>query len=160
VGGGGTRNTAGGGHAAVPFATFLASVSAAKYEDYAGLPGARVRDAAAFQQMREFVLTKYQGASVMRTFADGGGGVFDCVRQAGDPAPVPPPVSTPPGAAAEPSGTRAASVSAGSCPDGSVPTRRIALTDLVRFPTLQDYLGKAPGGGQLPPLPPSPSASG
>lgn len=157
TGDGSEQNTSGGGSVAIPFATFLASVSAAKYEDYAATAGARVRDSAAFQQMREFLLTKYQGARVARTFAAGGGGVFDCVQRSGGTAPPPPPASAPSGTAAEPAGTPAGS--AGGCPDGSVPTRRITLTDLVRFPTLQDYLGKAPGGGRLPPAP-SPSGSG
>ena len=159
AGGGRTQSTTSGGPAAVPFASFLASVSAAKYGDYAGTPGARVRDSAAVQQMREFLLTKYQGAQVARTFSDSGGGVFDCVRQAEETASAPTPASTPPGAESDATGTRAgAAGTTGTCPDGSVPTRRIALTDLVRFPTLQDYLGKAPGGGQLP-TPPSPSST-
>lgn len=125
--------SAGGGSktAVEPFDAFLASVSSATYEAYATLPGARVRDAAAFQEMREYVLTRYRDAHVERSFTDSGG-VFDCIRQA-DASPG----------------------SAASCPAGSVPTRRVTLADLVRFPTLHDFFSKAPDGtGQLP-MPPS-----
>jgi len=166
VGGGSAQGTPGAGASApVPFASFLAGVSAASYQDYAGKPETRVRDSAAFRQMREFLLTKYQGTRVARTFTDSGGGVFDCVQLAGGTASAPPSAATPPGTgtgSGAGSGTGAPgtrSGSAGPCPDGSVPTRRITLIDLVRFPTLQDYFGKAPGGGQLP-MPPSPSTSG
>lgn len=123
-------SSGGGSAAAEPFDAFLASVSSATYQAYANLPGARVRDSAAFQQMREFVLTKYRNAHVERSFTDSGG-VFDCIRQADASAAV-----------------------AGTCPAGTVPTRRVTLADLVRFTTLQDFFSKAPDGtGQLP-MPP------
>lgn len=132
-----TQGAAAGGSAPESFDAFLASVSAATYQDYASKPGARVRSASAFQQMREYILTRYQGAQVARSFADADGAVFDCVRQ--------------PSAKAGPTNMPDARDTPGACPSGTVPTRRITLSDLVRFPTLQQFFGKSPGGtGQLP----------
>jgi hypothetical protein len=131
----------------VPFDAYLASVSAATYQEYADKPGVQVRDSTEFQQMRTFVLTKYQAAHVSRSYTDSGGGVFDCVQQGGSLAPAP--ASAPAGAVAGQSAP-ATSPTVG-CAEGSVPTRRITLDDMVRFPTLRDYLGKSPdGSGQLP----------
>jgi hypothetical protein len=110
-------------------------VSSATYQEYAGQPGAQVRDSSAFQQMRAYILAKYQGVRVTRSITDADGGVFDCVQR--------------PSATSSPAGT---------CPPGSIPMRRITLADLVRFPTLQQFFNKGPGGtGQLP-VPPSPSS--
>jgi nucleoside-diphosphate-sugar epimerase len=136
-----TGTTGGGSAAAQSFEAFLASVSAATYQDYANEPGARVRDSSAFQQMRAYILSKYDGAQVARSFSDGSGAVYDCVRQPSATAGATAPADT--------------TTSAGACPPGTVPTRRITLSDLVRFPTLQQFFSKSPGGtGQLP-LPPS-----
>lgn len=120
--------------AAVPFSEFLEGVTSATYQQYAGQSGSKVRDAAAFDQMRSYLLTRYQTAHVARTFTDSGGGVFDCIQQA------------------------SATGAAGACPAGSIPTQRVTLSDLVRFPTLQQFLSKGPDGtGQIP-LPPSTTA--
>jgi hypothetical protein len=140
-GGGGTvaAGTASGGSAAAEsFDAFLAGVSAATYQDYANEPGARVRDSSAFQQMRAYLLDRYRNVRVAGSFTDAGGSVFDCVQQS-----------------TAASGTTDA---AGGCPAGSIPMRRITLSDLVRFPTLQEFFSKSPGGtGQLPLPPSSPS---
>lgn len=144
---------------AVSFDAFVASLSSARYQDYATGSGARVRDQAAFQEMRNYLQTMYQDTVVSHSYTDVGGGVFDCVRQ-GRPtasAPAPAPATVPTTAPATvPSGAASSAASgAAGCPQGSVPTRRITLDDLVRFPTLQDFLGKSPGGGGLPPIPSS-----
>jgi hypothetical protein len=124
-----TDATGSGSTAVVPFSEFLAGVTSATYRQYADQPGTKVRDSAVFDQMRTYLLDKYQQARVTRTFpADGG--VFDCIAQAGPTGP------------------------AGTCPAGSIPTRRVTLADLVRYPTLQQFFSKGPDGtGQLP-LPP------
>ena len=127
AGNGGGSGSGGGSASIVPFDTFLAGVTSATYQQYANLPGTKVSDAAAFGEMRAYLLDKYRGARVSRTFAESGG-LFDCIEQA------------------------AATGGAGSCPAGSIPTRRVTLADLVRYANLQQFLGKAPGGGQLPPL--------
>lgn len=126
----GSNATGGASTAIVPFSEFLAGITSATYQQYAGEPGAKVRDAAAFGQMRAYLLNRYRQAEVTRTFADADGGVFDCIAQAGTTGPV------------------------GTCPAGSIPTRRVTLDDLVRYPSLQQFFSKGPDGtGGLPPLP-------
>lgn len=139
---------------AVPLATFLRQVRAASYGDYAGRPGAAVQSRPAFDEMRSFILTRYHGQQAARSFTSHGA-VFDCIR-ASATTPPPPPVSAPAPAAGSPAptGAPATQAQAANCPQGSVPVRRITLGELVRFPTLQHFLGKSPGGsGQLPPIP-------
>ncbi|MBB5866827.1 hypothetical protein F4553_000206 [Allocatelliglobosispora scoriae] len=109
------------------FDSFLASVRAAEYSDYAGTA---VAGAPEFEQMRQYLLDRYQAVRVTKTVQDGDAAV-DCT--AGP----------------------AASGEAGLCPAGSVPIRRTTLTDLTRFARLEDFLAKAPGGGQEPPNPSS-----
>jgi hypothetical protein len=139
---------------AVSFDAFVASVSSARYQDYATRSDSRVRDQAAFQEMRTYLQNRYQGAVVSNSYTDGGG-VFDCVRQGRLSASAPAPATVPSGAASSAVSTASTASGAAGCPQGSVPTRRLTLDDLVRFPTLQDFLGKSPGGGGLPPIPSS-----
>jgi hypothetical protein len=158
TGSGNRDEPAGTGSAAVvPLPAFLASVRSANYGDYTGQAGTRARDQQAFEEMRGFVLARYHDARVRRSYA-AGGIVFDCIEQSG-PATVPPsaavppaPAAVPPRSAAVPPGSSAAAQSEPApCPVGSVPVRRITLGELVRFPTLSDFLGKSPAGpGRLP----------
>lgn len=133
-----------------PFAEFLKDVSAARYRDYAGKPGTRVRSEAAFNEMRGYLLTRYRDADVRQSY-DADGVVFDClVTQAATASPGKP--------ASNPSSAATAGPAAGqqaACPEGSVPVRRVTMAELARWPTLQQFLGKSPGGeGNLPPAPP------
>jgi hypothetical protein len=108
------------------FDSFVASVRAAKYSDYADT---EVAGAPEFEQMRQYLLDRYQGVQVMKSIQDGEA-VVDCTARP------------------------AASGAGGLCPAGSVPVRRTTLADLTRFARLQDFLAKAPdGGGQDPPVP-------
>jgi hypothetical protein len=137
--------------AVVPFDAFLASVRSATYRGYAGRPGAKVRSERAFDEMRRFLLGRYRHARAVRSYSVAGG-VFDCLRWRG--SSVPPSAPSPgesPGAAASAAAFGAAG---GGCPEGSVPVRRITLAEIVRFPTLEDFLSKSPGGsGGLPTAP-------
>jgi len=121
--------------ASVPFPDFLAEVRRAGFRDYAGKPDTKVQGEPAFEEMRRYLLDRYGTARVGRSYVLGDA-TFDCVGadtlSAGPSAPASP------------------------CPPGSVPVRRITLAELVRFPTLQSFLGKGPDGGGLPPVP-SPS---
>jgi hypothetical protein len=119
-----------------PFDQFLRGLASATYADYAHRPGTRVRDAQTFEQMRTYLLDYYQGARAEATIviADG---VVDCL--------------------ARPGTTSASTVDPTGCPAGTVPVRRMTLDRLVRFSTLQGFLGKDPGGGGA--LPPVPSSS-
>jgi hypothetical protein len=147
--GSGTGGEARGTDAAkvVPFAVFLEGLRSASYADYAGRPGTRVRSRQAFAEMQRFLLARYKDVRVIRSYASGGA-VFDCTRQTGTLAHPPEPTDVTAAAA----GASEATAQAQICPPGSVPMRRMPLSDLVRFPSLSQYLGKGPGGpGQLPP---------
>jgi hypothetical protein len=143
--GGGARGA--GAAKVIPFAVFLEGLRSASYADYAGRPGTRVRSQQAFAEMQTFLLARYADVRVIRSYASGGA-VFDCTRQTAPLAHQPQPAGIPAGAA----GTPQVMVQAQTCPHGSVPVRRMTLSDLVRFPSLNQYLSKGPGGsGQLPP---------
>jgi hypothetical protein len=117
--------------AGIPFVDFLTGVRHARYADYTGKPGTAVRGESAFEEMRRYLLDRYGGVQVSHSYTLGGAD-FDCI---GSESPAPP----------------------GSvCPAGSVPVRRVTLAELVRFPTLQSFLGKGPDGGALPPVPSPP----
>ena len=139
--GSGTGGAARGTDAAkvVPFAVFLEGLRSASYADYAGRPGTRVRSQQAFAQMQTFLLARYKDVRVIRSYASGGA-VFDCTRQTGPLAHPPEPTDVPAGAAGVPE----VAVQAQICQHGSVPVRRMTLGDLVRFPSLSQYLSKAP----------------
>lgn len=110
-----------------PFAAFVADVRSARFADYAGRSGVAVANAQDFEHMRAYLLQRYDGMQVARSYVSGGA-VFDC------------------------QGTATGSSSAAGCPVGTVPVRRTTVSDLVRFPTLAAFLGKSPdGSGGLPP---------
>jgi hypothetical protein len=117
----------------VPLVDYLAAVAAARYDDYARKPDARVRDEQTFEEMRQFVLDRYAGTDAARSVRIGDAD-FDCLLRHGGTA-----------------------VSAGhspgraGCPDGTVPVRRVTLAELVRFETVAGYLGRSPGRGGSPP---------
>ena len=125
--------------AVIPFSAFLSGVTAARYADYAGRSGVAVRDEAAFEEMRRYLVQRYQAVEVTRSVPDGPA-VFDCLRAPGRAA-------SPPAPAAPPSGSSPATAvpgPGGICPTGSVPVRRVTLDELVRFATLGGFLGKGP----------------
>jgi len=143
--GGAARGT--GAAKVVPFAVFFEGLRSASYADYAGRPGTRVRSRQAFAEMQTFLLARYKDVRVVRSYSSEGA-VFDCTRQTGPLAHPPEPTDAGAGAA----GASEVAVQAQICPHGSVPVRRMTLGDLVRFPSLSQYLSKGPGGsGRLPP---------
>jgi hypothetical protein len=135
----------------VPFTDFLRAVDAARFGDFAARPGTAVPDQAAFARMRTFVLDRYRDVRVASTYV-AGGAVFDCVWQRSEQL-------QPPTAGGVPSSvpSQTGSPTPPACPQGAVPVRRVTLEDLVRFSSLEKYLGKSPDGtGQVPPgAPPS-----
>ena len=156
----------------VPFNTFLQGVRTARYEDYAGRPGVKVRDQAAFEEMRAHVLKMYDGVQPVHTFVSDGA-LFDCIAIASQPAvrllgltriERQPPASAAAGGYAagrtpgdakaiesplrlglkDPYGNRM------SCVTETIPMARITLDTMTRFTTLDDFFSKGPGGGGLP----------
>src|SRR5271167_2681467 len=52
----------------VPFANFIQSVSTADSAAYVGQPGNQIQDAASFEQMRQHILSIYNGVEVSHSF--------------------------------------------------------------------------------------------
>jgi len=156
----------------VQFDAFLQGVRAARYEDFAGRPGVKVRDRAAFDEMRAHVLKLYDGVTPVHTFVSEGA-LFDCIPVSAQPAvrllgltriERQPPVGTAadrsaagrtPGDARavdsplrlglrDPYGNRM------SCATDTIPMARVTLETMTRFATLGDFFSKGPGGGGLP----------
>ncbi len=151
----------------VPFAQFLGDTKNAKTTDFAGKENRRVKDDRAFEEMRAYVLSYYEGVEVKHSFVDDGHYV-DCVPIAQQPSlhsgkggdkgeygKVPatralaPPKSQK--GAAAPGSTKAIDLTLKKgkrdafgneiyCGKGTIPIRRITLEDITRFPTLRDFL--------------------
>lgn len=143
-----------------PFEDFRKSLSSIRY--------AEMRDAArtdndAFDQMREFLLSRYEGVEVQHSFVERGGEVVDCVpveqqpslRSGGDVAVPPDPPPTLPAGAAERPGTGPTTHvpphlhpdyhdGFGNqmwCPPGTVPMLRHTLERLVtNYSTMDEFL--------------------
>jgi hypothetical protein len=105
---------------AVPFAEYRAEVQRARYDEYARKPGTVVQSEPMFEEMRWYLLNRYDTAQVDRSYLLGDA-TFDCV------------------------GTADQTSSDVNCPPGTRPVRRVTLAKLVRFPTLQSFLGQSPG---------------
>ncbi len=161
----------------VPFSRFISDVNRMSYgmQLATGRVGA-VRDAAAFADMRSYVLDMYQGVVVKQSFVNGENHYFDCVTTESQPSlhylkdktPASPPVpAAPPKPPAEPDGateqarTDVAQArqetgfdkygNAMSCPQGTIPMHRISIERLTNFATVKDFLAKGPdGAGRAP----------
>jgi hypothetical protein len=157
----------------VAFNRFIAQSAAAQASDYSGKPGVRVRDAAAFAEMKAHLQTLYRGVQVRHSFVEGGRTV-DCVPFNQQPGlqdataaekraaqrgsrPVAPPIpqkgQVAPGATKSldltlPPGKHDAFGNSITCERGTIPIRRITLDEMARFPTLGDFLraGKVDDG--------------
>ena len=69
----------------LPLTQFLASVRAARYEQYISRTGATVSSKEAFAEMQAYILQRYNGIDIGRVkyhVVDAGGSVFDCLPQA------------------------------------------------------------------------------
>lgn len=138
------------------YSSFLARTRTAQYSQFRDLAGTRVTNAANFEQMREHVLTMYDGVKPSHSFLVGSH-PFDCVpvdqqpsvRLLGISTIAQPPVDAPVG-----SGSVAAQFDEAhsfdslgnsvTCAANSIPMRRITLEDLTQFPSLADFLKKEP----------------
>jgi len=137
------------------YAAFQRGLERAVAADFAGRPGAHVRDAVAFDAMRAHLLSLYRGMTATGSFAFDGD-VFDCVPVAQQPsvrllglrAIDTPPDRPPAGSLLR--GVRVATVASAehACADGTIPFRRITLEELTRYATLQDFFDKEPHAAQ------------
>lgn len=151
----------------VPFSAFIRATAGAQYQPHSA---AAVPNAAAFDQMRSYILATYRGVKVAHSYVFGGS-YFDCVtilsqptvRDLGVRKVAAPPAAAP--AMGRQTGRALASPltlglsdsygNAVSCPTGTIPMRRISLGQMTAFPTLAAYLAKSPAGrrsgAQIPP---------
>ncbi|WP_158623368.1 neprosin family prolyl endopeptidase [Corallococcus sp. CA053C] len=155
----------------VPFEQFVRDTSAARLSTFQGLAGTRVQNEAAFNEMRQHVLSLYDGVRVDHSFMLDTQ-VFDCVPVAQQPSvrllglkgveapPAPSSPSTPfvkesgeqPRAAASPleRGKQDPFGNELRCESGTIPMRRVTLEGLSRFESLRHFLGKGPDGAGRP----------
>lgn len=151
------------------FAAFIARTRAATMEQLSR-DQSRVRDRAAFDEMKAHILSLYQGVTVTRSFFELSH-FIDCVPTSQQPglrsaqkktaAPATKPAGAPKAErpATPPGATRGLDLTLAPgkkdafghemyCPAGTVPMRRLTLEDIARFPTLGDFLraGKVDDG--------------
>jgi hypothetical protein len=120
-----------------------------------GQPGERVVSDAALEEMRQYLLTMYEGVSVNHSFAIGDQ-VFDCVPIDQQPSvrlralteihKPPPPLpewlgSTEPGDEGRDNATSRGS--SDECEVGTIPMERITLSKLAHFGVLQQFFQKS-----------------
>lgn len=144
---------------------FLDAVDAKTLDDYAGLPGTKVREQAEFDAMKEYVLWLYGGVEVTHSFLDRNDQVFDCIPIEQQPSlressksPAEPPPENPFAdkrqegenlTLIEPQLGERRTDRLGNpmkCPPGTLAMRRVTLEELTRFERLRDFFRKAPGG--------------
>ncbi len=139
----------------VTFNKFVAATAAASSSDYVGQPATHVQDAAAFEQMRQHILSMYQGVEVSHSFQFGGS-YFDCVPISEEPSVrlqgISNIASTPPQPTGSTSDANSAQLgpkdqydafrNSTTCEDGTIPMQRITLEQVSRFATLQDFFSK------------------
>jgi hypothetical protein len=146
----------------VSFKDFMASTAAADSADYLTRSTSQVKDNATFEQMRQHILTMYQGVEVNHSYLSSSQ-YFDCVPTQQQPSvrllgvkmiAQPPPaaafiesgVRTPPFVGAEQLASSAQFDAFGNptrCEENTIPMRRITLDELSRFKTLQDFFKKS-----------------
>ena len=133
----------------IPFAEFIREVKHADAHEFLARPSSNVRDLAAFEEMRQYILTLYRGAHVHHSYVLGSQ-TIDCIPINQQPSlrdrgvvltPEPPSsgTNTPPGSS--------------NCEEHTIPMRRITLEQLSHFRTLHEFFQKAPDGSGYAPEP-------
>jgi len=144
----------------VPFRNFIDQTATANADNYLGQPASKVKDAAAFEEMRQHILNMYQGVDVNHSFVLDSAH-YDCVPTMQQPAVrkygikklASPPDSVP--AKASDSNIDLTSSldhenqfdafgNSTHCEDDTIPMRRITLETMTRFQTLQQFFQKSP----------------
>jgi Neprosin len=174
----GILNAQSGQASFVPFNDFVQGTRVATSSDYLTHTAIKVKDAQAFEEMRQHILSLYDGVSVSHSFVLDGDH-FDCVpieqqpgvRMRGLKSIATPPPSPAFFKAAQTSndhGKRAeepvgisSQLSAEEqfdeygnsriCEENTIPMRRVTLQDTSRFATLKNFLEKGPAGSGQPP---------
>jgi hypothetical protein len=147
----------------VPFKEFIANTTAANSAEYLTQSTNHVKNASEFEDLRQHILTMYQGVEVSHSFVLHSQ-YFDCVPTNQQPSvrllglkstaqPPPMPALGQDGLTTE-AGEGAKQVGPGDefdefgnpthCEENTIPVRRITLDELSRFETLQDFFKKSP----------------
>ncbi len=156
----------------ISFSRFLSESREKKFEDFPRQPNVRVRDEAAFEEMKGHLLSLYDGVRVKQSFFETGHYV-DCVPVAQQPSLKGEADAKPPARAATPTqppkgqkggqapgktqtlnltltGKKDAFGHKMACPARTIPIRRVTLEDIVRFSTLSQFLrGRKVDDGSL-----------
>jgi hypothetical protein len=154
----------------VRFEDFLQQTRAAHFEMYSGGPETAVRDAAAFEEMRQYIFAMYQGVTVTHSFVLGTHHV-DCVpieqqpsvrllglKEIATPPPAPFMVTSDhsivrashSNSEAVPDNNVTLSGSSALCEEHTIPMMRLTLERLARFTDLRHFLHKYPHGHNPP----------
>jgi Neprosin len=150
----------------VPFRNFIDQTTTANASDYLGQPDSQVKDAAAFEEMRQHILNMYQDVDVNHSFVVDSSH-YDCVPVMQQPAvrkygikklatPPQPSVDNSTQAADDALEGRIQQAQLGSenpfdafgnsvhCEDGTIAMRRITLDTMTHFQTLRQFFQKSP----------------
>ncbi len=160
----------------VPFQSFLAQTKSSDASQYLARRASKVQDAAAFEEMRQHILTLYQGVEVSHSFVLDGD-LYDCVPVQQQPAvrmlglnsiatpPPAPPLLQAGQSAGDSSAKQPVGITSQLSPDqqfdqfgnslrceaNSIPMRRVTLDEVTHFANLHDFFQKGPhGAGQAP----------
>jgi hypothetical protein len=153
----------------VPFNDFVQNVKDADTNSFLARPVAKVNDSAAFEEMRQHILSLYADVDVKHSYVLDSQ-TFDCIPVEQQPslralgltkAATPPPAAATPNSPQGPGGTstkstRISQIPAGATTDGfgnslgcetnTIPMRRVTLEELSHFKTLADFFQKGPNG--------------
>ena len=148
----------------VPFRNFIDQTTTVNAADYLGQPASKVKDAGAFEEMRQHILNMYHGVEVNHSFVLDSAH-YDCVPIEQQPAvrkygikkiASPPPQSILDKSADDQAGTIEPASQLDSenpfdafgnsvhCEEHTIPMRRITLETMTRFQTLQQFFQKSP----------------
>jgi hypothetical protein len=146
----------------VPFRNFIDQTITANASDYLGQPSSKVKDDAAFEEMRQHILNTYRDVDVSHSFVVDSA-YYDCVPTMQQPAVrkygiskiATPPQSTLNNSTDDEAGTIGHATLLDSekpfdafgnsthCEDGTIPMRRITLETMSHFQNLQQFFQKS-----------------
>jgi hypothetical protein len=159
----------------VTFQDFVSGVAAADSAVYRTGAEARVQDEPAFEEMRQHILSLYDGVKPTHSFLLDAH-YIDCIPIEQQPSvralglkqiAAPPPAMQTPSHGRSGAGPLPLEMGLTDefgnrveCEEGTIPMRRVTLEDVTRFKTLREFFQKGPdGAGQSPSVPP-PSIQG
>jgi hypothetical protein len=134
----------------VPFHDFIADVQTSTFADVMssnGASGFSVRDEFAFNEMRQHIISHYEGVNVTHSFLDVHH--FDCVTVESQPSlrgrnwRTPPPLEE---SSQDTANVQQQFATAVPCAIGTIPMLRVNFDRVLRHPTLDHFFAKSPHG--------------